>query len=237
MFKWKKFKKTTFLAILAFQGLAFQSFGAEKYTLWKSEPIADAQYMREITPDLQSLSTHWRVQLLPEFEGNTYEIIGFPGEERTNKTRREYTDYRPAFPQEYTIDSVIFTRFDICDFLDNFWTPNGFSSHFIISQEGKAFMHANPLNDEKGQMAGKWNNRSLEVVFIDTGDQKLSSIQQTVVKDLITILEERSNKIKIRYGGSIYDTKQLEGIPGYESGEVKNISEVLEFLSLSPLTL
>ncbi len=235
----KKLKKTALVMIIAFPGLAFQSVGMEeeKYPIWKGEVREDAKYMKEVAPEFESLSPHWRVKLLPEMGENIYEIIGFPGQQRSNKTPRGYEDYRPAFTKDYKFDSLIFTRSEKCDFMDNFWTSNGYSSHLILSKEGLAFIHANPLNDEKGQMAGKWNARSLEVAFIDEGDHNLSLSQQTALKHLIAIFEERSSNIKLIYGGSIWDTKQLDNISGFESGKVNNLSEVLNFLNLSQLTL
>lgn len=227
--------------VVIFHGLAIQSFGVDgdKHQIWQDDntPKDHALYMRDKAPEFQELSSYWRVKPLPDLGENVYKITGFPSQNRKDGSQRGYKDYRPVFLDDYTIDSLILTRSEKSDFLDGFWTPNGLSSHIILAQDGTAFIHAHPLWHEKGQMAGKWNSRSLEVAFIDHGDQILSSPQQATLKNLLGIFQEKSSNIDVRYGGSIWEAKQLDNIPGFESGHVHNIEEVRDFLNLSQLTL
>jgi len=236
----KRFRKAIVSLVVIFQGVAIQSFEAEdgKYPLWQESASREtALYMKDMASEFQGLSDYWRVELSADFGKNVYEITGFPGQNRPDGSHREYGAYRPFFPEDFKIDSLILTRSDEADFLDTFWTLQGFSSHVILAQDGTAFIHANPLRREKGQMAGKWNARSFEVAFIDQGDQILSVPQKTALKGLLGIFGEKSPNINVVKGGSIYEAKQLDNISGFESGHVHNIDEVREFLGLSPLTL
>lgn len=187
--------------------------------------------MKTIASEFENVSDFWYVTP-SEFE-NAYKIVGFPGQNRPNNSTRGYQDYRPSVTRSF--DTLILTRSHIPAFLDDFWTPNGFSSHVIIAKNGTLFIHADPLN-EKGQMAGKWNNRSLEVAFIDEGDKKLSLQQQNSLKKYIDALQEKTEEIHIKYGGSIWDAKQIEKLPGYENGQVENIADVLQTLNLVSLS-
>ncbi|MBI2707562.1 MAG: hypothetical protein HYX35_04550 [Proteobacteria bacterium] len=187
--------------------------------------------MKTTAPGFESVSDFW-VVAPSEFE-NAYRIVGFPGQKRPNNSIRGHQDYRPSATRSF--DTLILTRSHVPSFLDDYWTPNGFSSHVIIAKNGTLFIHADPLN-EKGQMAGKWNNRSLEVAFIDEGDKKLSLQQQNSLKKYIDALQKKTEKIHIKYGGSIWDAKQIEKQAGYENGQVANIADVLQTLTLASLS-
>lgn len=186
--------------------------------------------MKTTAPGFESVSDFWDV-VPSEFE-NAYKIVGFPGQKRPNNSIRGYQDYRPSATRSF--DTLILTRSHGPAFLDDFWTPNGFSSHVIIAKDGTLFIHADPLN-EKGQMAGRWNSRSLEVAFIDEGDKKLSLQQQNSLKKYIDALQEKTGENHIKYGGSIWDAKQIENQLGYENGQVENIADVLQALNLVSL--
>lgn len=233
------FKKKIIPLALIFSGFAIQSLGMEEpFQIWQEGvERKDTSYMKEMSSAFNSLSEYWRIQPYSDLGETTYEIVGFPGKNRPDQSVRDYSSYRPLFPNEdFVVDSLIFTRSDNCNFLDNFWPPNGFSSHVVIAPEVTIFIHADVLKGEKSQMAGIWNNRSFEVVFIDEGDQKFSSDQQNALKDLLSILERKSPNLQLKYGGSIWDAKQVQKVDSdqFISGKVANIEEVLEFLELKP---
>jgi hypothetical protein len=222
-------------------GTIAQSFGAQEaeFTqIWQDgQERPDALRMNTM-PGFERLSGHWYVEPSPysSREQLIYDIIGFPGAPRANGSVRDYAAYRPPFAAGYQVNALILTRSGQPDFLDDFWTPNGFSSHAIIAQDGTILIHANLLRNEKGQMAGVWNSRSLEVAFIDQGNQECAPEQQAALKNLLAIVHTGQN-CKVRYGGSFWDAKQVQRIDPQEfvSGKVENIDGVLAGLDLLPL--
>jgi hypothetical protein len=222
-------------------GTITQSFGAQEaeFTqIWQDgQERPDALRMNTM-PGFERLSGHWYVEPSPysSREQLIYDIIGFPGAPRANGSVRDYAAYRPPFAAGYHVNALILTRSGQPDFLDDFWTPNGFSAHVVIAQDGTLFIHANLLRNEKGQMAGLWNSRSLEVAFIDQGNQTCSPEQQVSLQNLLAIVNTAPN-CKVRYGGSIWDGKQIQGIDPQEfvNGKIENIDDVLAGLALRPL--
>jgi len=229
-------KKKLIFLVLMFCGVTTQSPGmeSESFIIWKTGEQPGALRMNEVSPTFSSVSDHWRV--VPSDLGKgIYEIVGFPGKNRADGTVRDYSSYRPNFSNEKAVDTLIFTRSTSPGFLDDFWVPQGFSSHVIMALDGTIFIHADILKGEKGQMAGAWNNRSFEVAFIDQGDNRCSSDQQMALKMLLNALE--TPRLALRFGGSIWDAKQVQGLKPEEfvGGKVANISDVLKELGLQPL--
>ncbi|MCE3230399.1 MAG: hypothetical protein K0R52_327 [Alphaproteobacteria bacterium] len=222
-------------------GTITQSFGAQEAELtqiWQGGEERPQALRMNTMPGFERVSGYWHVEpSLHSSEGQLiYDITGFPGAPRQNGSERDYAAYRPLFAAGYHVNTLILTRSGQPDFLDDFWTPNGFSSHAIIAQDGTILIHANLLRNEKGQMAGIWNSRSLEVAFIDQGNQECAPEQQAALKNLLAIVHTGQN-CKVRYGGSFWDAKQVQRIDPQEfvSGKVENIDGVLAGLDLLPL--
>jgi hypothetical protein len=107
-----------------------------------------------------------------------------------------------------------------------------------MSKDGLLIIHADPFKNEKGKMAAKWNDRSLEIVCIhQEGNKQISIQQEDSLKKYLDVLHEKSENVRLTYGGSMWQAKQIEGFEAsaYVDGKVENIEEVLNTLGLTPL--
>ena len=173
-------KKIAVSFMTLYFGLTSQNtFASTTYQLGQEDPISKSQYLNKLAPEFGELSNKWRSIAVSEIKDSNYPdhiqiITGFPGQDRTDGTERTYQNYCPKFSSEYQLDTVILTRGSNGHFLDHHWTPNGLSSHIVLSKDGTTFIHADILKDEKGQMVGNHNNHSLTVAFIDNDDYYMS---------------------------------------------------------------
>jgi len=154
-------------------------------------------------------------------------VINYP---RSNTVRgdekdRNYNNYAPNRVEGLTFDTLVLSRSGGFDFLES-WRKTGYSSHAFVSIEGQLIFYINPLK-HKGQMAGSWNGRSLEVL-VQT-DEHHNINQQSI--EALRFFKNWFNGID-HLNQIAYCLSHGEARGSEEEGTIANINEVREFLEL-----
>lgn len=228
------------LSLCVIGGFPMASWAMEEnqfYLLGENERSSTAVKLNTVTSEFKNLTSFWDVEW--SALENAYKIVRFPAQNQITNDDilvRDYKHYRPEFTG--TLDTLILTLSDKPDFLDDPWTARALSCHGIMAESGLLIIHADAFKNEKGKLAGKWNDRALGIVCLhQAGDKNFSIEQQDSLKKYLGVLHEKSKNVRIAYGGSMWQAKQIEGFEesAYIDGKVENIQQVLNNLGLTPL--
>lgn len=104
------------------------------------------------------------------------------------------------------------------------WKAKGYSSHAILPTNGGLVLWIDPT-ESKGQMAGKWNKHSVEVLAGTGESQELLPHQISSLSFLIHFMRSEKNDIQ-------YCLTHSEAQGSGKEGKISNINEVRKELGL-----
>jgi len=176
----------------------------------------------------QGISDDWEVKekrssfLMRDF----WEVTNFP-----EAPSKHYSVPRTETPFDCAILSPWTPPAKLGGILKDKWTPEGISSHFFMTQEDDPIIvqWIDPTPSQ-AQMAGNWNNRSIEVLVQTDAGQKVSFTQCLAFIDLKLHVNEACANADLKYLGSHHEA----GRSG-PAGHINNVDEIRKATQLHGL--
>lgn len=111
------------------------------------------------------------------------------------------------------------------------WKNNGLSSHWIVGKEKEpVVVRFVDSHVSEAQMAGTWNEHSVEIMIHTDGDQKANTSQIEALKEIVAY-SNRNYNTKIKFLGDYREAKSSG-----DAGKITNIGTIRAALDLQELS-
>ncbi len=171
-----------------------------------------------------------------DFVKRVFVVVDYP--KASGKTEANYSPLRPKTTGTENLipfETVVLSRYNGTDGGDHLskilgsWIGAGFSSHAVVTLDGTLVYWVDPMQ-YKGQMAGKWNNISFEILVATDAGHCLVGPQLESIASLVGFANAFVNagkkpiKCMLSHG---------EAQGSKEEGTIANLDDFIKSLSLS----
>jgi len=164
---------------------------------FKTKPLAE---LRESADDYHTKLVAFFPSQGEVIAGRVHVVTDYP--KAPGKTEVNYAPARSTVAETKNLipfDTLVLSRHkeadgssDLSRILSERWIPMGLSSHFIVPADGTIICWVNPITC-KGQMAGKWNAHSVEVLVSTDAGQCISPVQEESIASIIRFANTYAN--------------------------------------------